>query len=213
MPPTDVQCYNTLMALKLKEALRQKIGRRRQHLDPKLVESWSQSIAERCLELVDWERVTSLHSYLPISDLHEVDTWPLLEHLRAKFPHIVMAVPRVSDDQTMEAVVVTAETRWRHHRWGMSEPTDGAVLPPDFQFDVILVPVLAFDRYGHRLGYGGGFYDRFLADQPDALTIGLAYHLGYVKEGLPSDKRDIALKRIVTENGVVMAVPKPQSGK
>jgi 5-formyltetrahydrofolate cyclo-ligase len=67
------------------------------------------------------------------------------------------------------------------------------------KFDLILVPCLAFDKDNYRLGWGGGFYDRFLAAQPKALKIGLCYQNGFVKEGLTHQPHDIPLDKIITE--------------
>ena len=64
---------------------------------------------------------------------------------------------------------------------------------------LILVPVLGFDRDCYRLGLGGGFYDRFLAGQASATTVGLAYDWAFVPEGLPREEHDVPLDRIVTD--------------
>ncbi len=63
-------------------------------------------------------------------------------------------------------------------------------------------PVLGFDNQGYRIGYGKGWYDKFLATQPRAVTIGLAYEISRVKEGLPKEPHDIPLKYIITEKTI-----------
>jgi 5-formyltetrahydrofolate cyclo-ligase len=70
---------------------------------------------------------------------------------------------------------------------------------PKKKFDLIIVPVLAFDSSNNRLGWGGGFYDRFLAQQPRAKKIGVCYQNGFVKGGLPQEPHDISLDQIITE--------------
>jgi 5-formyltetrahydrofolate cyclo-ligase len=73
-----------------------------------------------------------------------------------------------------------------------------SALLPDSDFDLIIVPLLAFDERKHRLGFGGGWYDRFLAAQPNALKIGLGYE--FQRSGsLPVEPHDIALDMIITE--------------
>ena len=69
---------------------------------------------------------------------------------------------------------------------------------PDRQFDVILVPALGFDCDGNRLGLGGGWYDRFVAQQPRAQKIGVAYAWALVEEGIPVEPWDMKLDRVVT---------------
>ena len=74
---------------------------------------------------------------------------------------------------------------------------------PDRTYDLIIVPTLAFDKDNYRLGWGGGFYDRLLATQPQALKIGLCFANGFVKEGLPHEPHDIRLDKIITEQGII----------
>lgn len=72
---------------------------------------------------------------------------------------------------------------------------------PNSQFDVVLVPLLGFDNKGNRLGFGGGWYDKFLSTQSSATTIGLAYDFQLVSE-LPIEPHDIRLSKVVTESRV-----------
>lgn len=82
---------------------------------------------------------------------------------------------------------------------GTSEPVAGAELRPD----ILLVPLLAFDRAGRRLGYGGGFYDRTLAALPGAKAIGIAY-AGQEMPEVPAGPQDFRLPLIATEAGVIL---------
>jgi 5-formyltetrahydrofolate cyclo-ligase len=84
------------------------------------------------------------------------------------------------------------------HKFGMHEPADDAPLATP---GVLLVPLLAFDARGHRLGYGGGFYDRTLAALGPKLAIGVAY-AGQETDALPIHARDHPLNMVVTEKGV-----------
>jgi 5-formyltetrahydrofolate cyclo-ligase len=81
---------------------------------------------------------------------------------------------------------------------GTRQPTDGAEVAPEW----LLVPLLAFDRAGRRLGYGGGYYDRTLAALPRAVAIGVAYAAQEMQE-VPAGPTDVRLARIATEMGVV----------
>jgi 5-formyltetrahydrofolate cyclo-ligase len=82
---------------------------------------------------------------------------------------------------------------------GTSEPAEGAALTPDW----LLVPLLAFDRAGRRLGYGGGYYDCTLAALPGAKAIGIAY-AGQELAEVPAGLRDFRLPLIATEAGVII---------
>ena len=86
-------------------------------------------------------------------------------------------------------------------RFGTSRPS-GEIVRPNW----LLVPLLAFDRAGHRLGYGGGYYDRTLASLPGALAIGCAYACQEVPS-VPAAETDIRLPAVATERGVVRCGP------
>jgi 5-formyltetrahydrofolate cyclo-ligase len=116
-----------------------------------------------------------LHLFLPIPQQHEPDIWPLVRALWAQQPHLQLAVPVVQPDgHTLRHYHLTPATTLVNNRWGIPEPVGAAeVVPP--QLDAVLIPLLAFDEAGHRVGYGKGFYDRFLTEcRPDALRIGVS---------------------------------------
>jgi 5-formyltetrahydrofolate cyclo-ligase len=84
-------------------------------------------------------------------------------------------------------------------RFGLSEPLDQAALVKPAAF---IVPLAAFDRRGHRIGYGAGYYDRALAAHPEALAVGVAFAVQEVPF-IPYEPHDVRLQHIVTEEGVV----------
>ncbi len=91
------------------------------------------------------------------------------------------------------------------HRWGYSQPVSGAPIVPDADIAVVLVPGLAFDRQGGRLGFGAGFYDRFLSRLgPDVMRVGVSD--GFIVAEVPTDDHDVAMTHLATEAGV-MALP------
>lgn len=116
-----------------------------------------------------------LHLFLPIPHQHEPDTWALIRQLWQERPSLQLAVPVVQPDgQTLRHYQLTPETQLVDNKWGIPEPVGAVeVFPP--QLDAVLIPLLAFDEQGHRVGYGKGFYDRFLAAcRPDTLRIGVS---------------------------------------
>ncbi len=118
-----------------------------------------------------------LHTFLPIQRQNEVDTWLIILHLWAAFKHIQVAVPVTNVAHSLLShYLISPETVFTENRWGIPEPStqDYQPLAPS-DFHIVLVPLLVFDHQGHRVGYGGGYYDRFLADcRPDCLKIGLS---------------------------------------
>ena len=89
--------------------------------------------------------------------------------------------------------------------FGALEPRDGAAIPPE-ELDVVIAPGLAFDQTGHRIGYGGGFYDRFLRRAPRALRVGICFEVQLV-DAVPAGVRDEIVDAIVTEGRTVWARP------
>ena len=107
-----------------------------------------------------------------------------------------VAVPRVLPEPgVMQPVVIHALDDFASGRFGIPEPTTHEHL--DETPDVTLVPGLAFTRTGHRLGQGGGFYDRYLAQHPATYKIGLCFN-EQLAESLPSDEHDIVMDEVVT---------------
>jgi 5-formyltetrahydrofolate cyclo-ligase len=168
-----------------KQRLREELKRKRQALPRSEVKKNSAKIIERLLKTLDLSSIQSLHTYLPIKELNEVDTWPLLHFIWQNYPQIKTA--------TWEGQGRNSKAIW------INQQGQKSAFPAGFQFDVVVVPLLGFDKNNHRLGFGGGFYDRFLATQPKAQKIGLGYQSGLVSSGLPHDKYDIPLDKVVTE--------------
>ena len=173
-----------------KADLRKQFLAERKALSAEDVERWSLAIGESFFKDVCraapilFGKMTSLyfHTFLPIVRQNEVDTWPIIHRIWREFPEIIIAIS-VTDpvSQTLTHYELTPETVLAENRWGILEPLSSEQPRSDVsavsskQLDVVLVPLLAFDRHGHRVGYGGGYYDRFLAEcRPDCLKIGLS---------------------------------------
>lgn len=185
-----------------KSDLRTTLKHERQSLSEQDAQAKSQKIAVRCMELIPWQTIKSLHTYVPVLKENEVDAWHLLEYAWQKYPHIQTVVPRLNKNGKYDSVLVSPTTNWRRQGLRIPEPIGGEVLLDGARFDVIVVPMLGFDESGYRLGHGKGWYDKFLATQPQAITIGLCYGFGRVKQGLPKEPHDIPLKYIVTEKTI-----------
>ncbi len=101
-------------------------------------------------------------SFWPLTDKGEPNSFLLTDFLRFRNPALVLCYP-VTDlsQRQMQAREVNDDTRFALNKWGIAEPADGRPVAAR-RLDLVLVPLLAFDRRGNRLGYGGGFYDRFL---------------------------------------------------
>jgi 5-formyltetrahydrofolate cyclo-ligase len=129
----------------------------------------------------------------------EVPTAPLLEQLDRAGSTVCL--PRI-DGADIQAVAYRPGDELRSTGFGAMEPARGTAVPAS-ELDVIVVPSVAFDRDGRRVGYGGGYYDRFLGGtEAGAFRVGLAFALQVLDEALPSGSFDRRVDAVVTELGV-----------
>ncbi len=147
----------------------------------------------------NWADHHYVHIFLPIREKNEVDTFEILSFFKHEFPDLKIVVPRTHfADLSMSPVLfdheLTVLVKNKHH---IPEPLYGKMVPVNL-IDVILVPLLTFDRKGHRVGYGAGFYDRFLKNcKPDALKIGLSF-FPPESEDLDVHEFDVKLSHCIT---------------
>ncbi len=132
----------------------------------------------------------------------EVDTWQLVELLHEQDRKIIAPVVDTKSGDLIPKQIQNLDEDIVLHRYGMYEPKESCPVFPTHQLQLILVPGIAFDRNGHRLGYGKGFYDRFLPTCPNAVTVGLAYQLQIVEDTYPQPW-DVPVQHIFTEEGLV----------
>lgn len=131
----------------------------------------SLSIANLALKLPIWS-LDYFHLFLPISDKKEIDTTFILSILQGKDKNVIL--PKIVAKGILRHYLLTDATRLQKNKWGILEPVDGIEVPTD-KIDVVFIPLLAFDEKGNRVGYGKGFYDRFLAQcRDDVQKIGLS---------------------------------------
>jgi 5-formyltetrahydrofolate cyclo-ligase len=124
---------------------------------------------------IDLSFIKVLHTYLPMVNNHEPDTWPIIDRIRREFPHVRISLPRIKSDGNLESVYFEGLHQLEANSWGIQEPKQG-VLTPAEKIDMVIVPLLAFDQTGQRVGYGKGFYDRLLNTcRIDCKKVGLSF--------------------------------------
>lgn len=156
-----------------KKELRKKYKELRQQLSDDTRVDMSLAIANRMLQLEVWDK-TYYHLFLTIEEQKEVDTEFILQLLAGKDKEIVVSK---SDFDTFEMThfLLTDNTKFRTNAYNIPEPVTGLEVPVS-KIDVVFVPLLAFDVKGNRVGYGKGFYDKFLSKcAAEVIKIGLSF--------------------------------------
>lgn len=123
---------------------------------------------------IDLSFVRCLHIFLPIESRREPDTWLIIDRIRREFPHVRLSIPQIVGDH-LENIYFEGLHQLKKNKWGILEPQQGVPTPAE-KIDMVIVPLLAVDNRGHRVGYGKGFYDRFLTlCRPDCQRIGISF--------------------------------------
>ena len=127
-------------------------------------------------QAVELPFIHSLLSYWPIEENNEPNTHLFTDYLEFQNPELIICYPKANfEDQTMRSVQTNDDTRFRKNKYDLYEPEDGLVVNHG-GMDMIFVPLLSFDKNGYRVGYGKGFYDRYLSQcRSDCLKIGFSY--------------------------------------
>ena len=182
-----------------KKELRQKYKTLRKQLSENELEEMSLAIANKLLKLPIWEK-SYFHIFLPITEHQEVNTEFILHLLSGKDKEIIISKSDF-DSRKMTHFLLTDNTKIKINEYKIPEPVDGIEVPSN-KIDVVFVPLLAFDKKGHRVGYGKGFYDTFLSEcKPETIKIGLSF---FEAEERIKDifEGDILLDFCVTPNSI-----------
>ena len=125
---------------------------------------------------------------------NEIDLWPLNDLL---CQNEKLVLPKINQDNLIPCFVKDLEKLEKHSKFKVLEPTNPISKVKLEKIKLVLVPALAFDRRGYRLGYGKGYYDRFLKQLPQAYTIGVGLKENFSSEPLPIDKYDVPLNAVL----------------
>ena len=190
-----------------KRALRRRLRAERAAVPSELLRGWSAAVRARLIGLDAWRGAECVHLFIG-SLPGEIETLPLLQTGLAQGKTV--ACPRLTDSGRLEHRRVSDPIHLTRGRFGLLEPDPVRSDPVDpAAFNLILVPGLAFDPRGHRLGLGGGYYDRFLSEaNPGALRIGLAVERQISTAPLPIEPHDQPVAAIVTERRLI-EIPRP----
>jgi 5-formyltetrahydrofolate cyclo-ligase len=160
-----------------KQDLRKEFLQKRKALTEKEVEGFSKKIHDWFFRSIPVHAYAMIHTFLPIKHHKEIDTWLIINTLQKDFATNII-IPKSHEDGTMTNYLLTEETVLEESKLKITEPNE--IQNSEFRIqnskiDLVLIPLVCFDKKGYRVGYGKGYYDRFLADcRPDVLKIGLS---------------------------------------
>ena len=173
-----------------KTALRREIREKKRAMTAEEILRRSQMLAEKFLATEVYRTAKSLYGYLPYNQ--EVNTVPILEQALRDGKRV--AVPKIYGD-TMRFIWLDDLNKVEKSSKGIPEPIADEPTADD-ETALVLMPGLAFDEAGHRIGYGGGFYDKFLAAEPAHPTLALCYDFQML-EHLETEEFDIPVDQVL----------------
>jgi 5-formyltetrahydrofolate cyclo-ligase len=157
-----------------KQLLRQQYLSKRKQLTFGEHDSLSQQLLKQFQQL-NLSNIRCIHLYLPIQAKREPDTYLIRNWLKAEYPHIKIAFPKANfNTGTMKNYADDDALELAENNYGIPEPISGNEIDIH-EIDMVILPLLVFDKQGYRVGYGKGFYDRFCAQcKPGTQFIGLS---------------------------------------
>jgi len=153
-------------------------------------------------QTINLPQIHHLLSFWPIEESREPNTHLFNDYLEFRNPAIQFLYPRSDfDRKEMEAIEVNPDTAFQKNAWNIHEPMDGTVVDARV-IDMVFVPLIIFDKRGYRVGYGKGFYDKYLKEcRSDCLKVGFCYFEPLIEI---SDTRefDVPLNICITPNTI-----------
>jgi len=187
--------------VKERTTLRTKILAARNRLPAEERRLKSRAITERLLALPEFTAARSVFTYVNFRS--EVETLPLIAHCLNMGGAVSVPLTLPAEHRLLAYAITNPSRDLAPGYYGILEPAEALPLVDPASIEVVVTPGSVFDSRGGRLGYGGGFYDRFLqAAAPQALRIGLAYDLQVV-EAVPLESHDQQLDYLITETRTI----------
>lgn len=177
-----------------KKELRKIYKQKRTDLSKTEIDKFQKNIYKQVSEL-DFSSVENIHIFLPILRQKEINTYPIIQFLQAKNKTIVISKSNFKTN-TLQHFIFDANTKIEVNEWGIPEPVNAQEISVK-EIDLVFVPLLVSDKKNYRVGYGKGFYDRFLSEcKPSIKTIGLNFFTP-INKIEDVNKYDIALGEVL----------------
>ena len=176
--------------MKAKQELRKKLLLQRNAILPIQKQNWDDSLVAQLKALVNKQSTKTVHTFIPMDN--EVGILPFVQWLLDEGIQVIC--PKSLPKRSMENRKLASLHELESGMYGTQHPASTQIYSGNY--DLIIVPGLAFDRQGYRMGYGAGYYDTFLAQHPQAYKVGVCYPFQLVDE-VPTEAHDAQLNEIV----------------
>lgn len=173
-----------------KKNLRKKMISERAKLSNSIKQKYDEQICTSLLEIILEKNLKVIHCFLPMSP--EINIFPLIKILLQK--GIKVVTPKTLPKRQLEHLVLESLEELEQGVFGTVHPKGNNIYQGDY--DLIIIPGLAFDEEKNRLGYGGGYYDNFIVHHPQAMKIGIFYPFQKVDK-IPIESHDVKLNEIL----------------
>lgn len=183
-----------------KEELRQQLLHRRKAISEEVFAEGSAKIIRQLKQQREFKSADVIHCYVSINERREVDTHGVIKEMLASDKKVVVPVTNFQQ-KTLTHLQLDSYDELKANKWGVHEPRNGEEVSPE-ELELVIVPMVGGDTKCNRIGYGEGFYDRFL-DQVNCPKVGLVFQSNIV-EHVPTEEFDIPLDKIITESRIII---------
>ncbi|MFP8488240.1 5-formyltetrahydrofolate cyclo-ligase [Gracilimonas sp. Q87] len=182
-----------------KTVFRKTVLKQREQFDTKTWRNKSDLIIKKVQNLEQFITAKYIHLYVSMNERNEVETESLIDEVLESGKHLVVPVTNFRNG-TLTHSILSDKSELKQNKWGVKEPK--TIKQFDIsKLDLIIIPMAAADRSGNRLGYGKGFYDRFL-NNSNAFKTGLVFS-DFLFEEIPTEAFDEKLDAIITDKEVI----------
>lgn len=179
-----------------KKDIRLKYKLKRESLSPEVSQKLNEAIGNIFFKKFNFKGINVLHTFLPIAGKAEVNTPQIVEMIKKENSSIKIAIPKMKDG-LLESYLIDDQTKLEVNEWGIVEPINGKRIE-NKEIDLVITPLLAFDKKGNRVGYGKGFYDKFFNTcRKDAIKVGVSFFEAEEDE-IETNEFDVPLNFCVT---------------
>lgn len=178
-----------------KQKLRKELLKKRKSISKEEFLQKSTQIFKRLTEQAEFKKANTIHCYVSINERREVNTHPLIKKMLEDEKRVVVPFTQIEKGTLLHIKLDNFEDL-KPNRWGVLEPQEGNEVNPK-ELDLVIVPMVGGDSHKNRIGYGRGFYDRFLR-QTNCPKIGLLFEACLVDK-VPVEEFDVGLDKILTE--------------